>query len=115
MKEACKFNVQIHNGNILMSSVTKDPGVSSNLVFSGSSINFPRSLYLWPKKFNMCIIGGIVLTAVLVDPRVFGPPGSGSISQRWIRIRIWNLLTLSKNSNITLDFSCFVTFLQYFA
>ncbi len=45
MREACKFNVQIHNGNILMSSVTKDPGVSSNLLFSGSGINFPRPLY----------------------------------------------------------------------
>jgi hypothetical protein len=29
MREACKFNVWIHNGNILMSSVTKNPGVSS--------------------------------------------------------------------------------------
>jgi hypothetical protein len=45
MREACKFNVQIHNGNILMSSVTKDPGVSSILLFSGSGINFPRPLY----------------------------------------------------------------------
>jgi hypothetical protein len=45
MREACKFNVQIHNGNILMSSVTTDPGVSSNLFFSGSGINFPRPLY----------------------------------------------------------------------
>jgi hypothetical protein len=45
MREACKFNVQIHNGNILKSSVTKDPGVSSNLLFSGSGINFPRPLY----------------------------------------------------------------------
>jgi hypothetical protein len=77
------------------------------------------------KKFNMYIIGGIVLTAVLADPdpnpdpdpsdpRVFGPPGSGSISQRWIWIRIWILLTLSKNSNKTLDFSCFVTFFTEF-
>jgi hypothetical protein len=46
MREACKFNVQIHNGNILMSSVTKDPGVSSILLFSGSGINFPRPLYM---------------------------------------------------------------------
>jgi hypothetical protein len=45
MREACKFNVEIHNGNILMSSVTKDPGVSSILLFSGSSINFPHPLY----------------------------------------------------------------------
>jgi hypothetical protein len=45
MREACKFNVQIHNGNILKSSVTKDPGVSSILLFSGSGINFPRPLY----------------------------------------------------------------------
>jgi hypothetical protein len=45
MREACKFNVQIHNGNILMSSVTEDPGVSSILLFSGSGINFPRPLY----------------------------------------------------------------------
>jgi hypothetical protein len=44
MREACKFNVQIHNGNILLSSVTKDPEVSSNLLFSGSGINFPRPL-----------------------------------------------------------------------
>jgi hypothetical protein len=33
MREACKFNVRIHNGNILMSSVTKDPGVSSISTF----------------------------------------------------------------------------------
>jgi hypothetical protein len=45
MREACKFNVQIHNRNILKSSVTKDPGVSSILLFSGSGINFPRPLY----------------------------------------------------------------------
>jgi hypothetical protein len=45
MREACKFNVQIHNGNILMSSVTEDPEVSSILLFSGSGINFPRPLY----------------------------------------------------------------------
>ncbi len=45
MREACKLNVQIHNGNILVSSVTKDPEVSSILLFSGSSINFPRPLY----------------------------------------------------------------------
>jgi hypothetical protein len=45
MREACKFNLRIHNGNILMSSVTKDPGVSSILLFSGSGINFPRPLY----------------------------------------------------------------------
>ncbi len=31
-----------------MSSVTKDPGVSSNLHFSGSGINFPRPLYVEP-------------------------------------------------------------------
>ncbi len=42
MREACKFNVWIHNGNILMPSVTKVPGVSSILLFSGSGINFPR-------------------------------------------------------------------------
>ncbi len=29
-----------------MSSVTKDPGVSSILLFSGSGINFPRPLYI---------------------------------------------------------------------
>ena len=46
MREACKFNVQIHNGNILKSVVTKDPGVSSILLFSGSGINFPRPLYI---------------------------------------------------------------------
>jgi hypothetical protein len=45
MREACKFNVKIHNGNILMASVTKDPGVSSILLFSDSGINFPRPLY----------------------------------------------------------------------
>jgi hypothetical protein len=50
MREACKFNVQIHNGNILMSSVTKDPGVSSILLFSGSGINFPRPLYYTDTK-----------------------------------------------------------------
>jgi hypothetical protein len=46
MREACKFNVQIHNGNILMSSVTKDPGVSSILLFNGSGMIFPRPLYV---------------------------------------------------------------------
>ncbi len=46
MREACKFNVRIHNGNILMSYVTKYPGVSSILLFSGSGINFPRPLYM---------------------------------------------------------------------
>jgi hypothetical protein len=45
MREAYKFNIRIHNGNILMSSVTKDPGVSSILLFSGSGINFPCPLY----------------------------------------------------------------------
>jgi hypothetical protein len=44
MREACKFNVRIHNGNILMSSVAKDPRVSSILLLSGSGINFPRPL-----------------------------------------------------------------------
>jgi hypothetical protein len=52
MREACKFNVQIHNVNILMSSVTKDPGVSSILLFSGSGINFPRPLY------SVLVVGG---------------------------------------------------------
>jgi hypothetical protein len=46
MRDACKFNVQIHNGSILVSSVTKDPGVSSILLFSDSGINFPRPLYI---------------------------------------------------------------------
>ena len=32
----------IHNRNILMSSVAKDPGVSIILLFNGSGINFPR-------------------------------------------------------------------------
>ncbi len=41
------------------------------------------------------------------DPRVFGPPGSGSGSDVWIRI----LLSLSKNSSgkKNLDFYCFVS------
>jgi hypothetical protein len=50
MREACKFNAQIHNGNILKTSVTKDPGVSSILLFSGSGINFPRPLYVFIPK-----------------------------------------------------------------
>jgi hypothetical protein len=33
MREACKFNVRIHNGNILMSSVTKDPRGLKYLTF----------------------------------------------------------------------------------
>jgi hypothetical protein len=52
------------------------------------------------------------------DPHVFGPPGSGSISQRYgsgsgstcfwtSRIRI--LLSSSKNSKKNLDFFCLVT------
>jgi hypothetical protein len=55
MREACKFNVQIHNGNIFVSSVTKDPGVSSILLFSGSGINFPRPLYI-----NCCTVRNII-------------------------------------------------------
>jgi hypothetical protein len=58
MREAYKFNIRIHNGNILMSSVTKDPGISSILLFSGSGINFPRPLYI-PKaiifKQEICV------------------------------------------------------------
>ncbi len=46
MREDCKFNVQIHKGKIFVSSVTKDPGVSNILLFSGSGINFPRPLYI---------------------------------------------------------------------
>ncbi len=53
MREACKFNVQIHNENILKSSVTKDPGVSSILLFSGSGINFPHPLYFCITYNNM--------------------------------------------------------------
>ncbi len=51
------------------------------------------------------------------DQRVFGPPGSGSISKVWIQllIRIWILLTRSKNSKKTLDFYCFVTSFTEFA
>jgi hypothetical protein len=77
MREACKFNFQIHNGNILMSYVTKDPGVSSILLFSGSGINFPRPLY--------CLNGAIVsethryLGSPLVSMRIrvqnFSPKG----------------------------------------
>ena len=55
MREACKFNVQIHNGNIVMSSVTKDPGVSSILLFSGSGINFPRPLYASNRFFKITL------------------------------------------------------------
>jgi hypothetical protein len=44
----------------------------------------------------------------------FGPPESGSISQRYgsgfrIRLRIRILLSLSENSKKNLDFYCFVT------
>jgi hypothetical protein len=42
------------------------------------------------------------------DPHVFGPPGSGSISQR-SRIRIGILLSLSKFTKKNLDFYSFVT------
>ncbi len=52
-------------------------------------------MYLWPQKFNMYIIGGVVLTAVL---RIRIPStGSTCVWASWIRIRIWILLTLSKN------------------
>ncbi len=53
MREACKFNVRIHNGNIVMSSVTKEPGVSSILLFSGSGINFPRPLQYTKKIYRL--------------------------------------------------------------
>ncbi len=33
MREACKFNVQNHNGNIFVSSVTKDPLYFPNNIF----------------------------------------------------------------------------------
>jgi hypothetical protein len=59
MREACKFNVQIHNGNNLMSSVTEDPGVSSILLFSGSGINFPLPLYRMGIGKNIEIVGKI--------------------------------------------------------
>ena len=61
MREACKFNVRIHNGNILMSSVTKDPGVSCILLFRGSGINFPRPL---------CYCACIRLVEGLLRPRL---------------------------------------------
>jgi hypothetical protein len=38
-----------------MSSVTKDQGVSSNLLFSGSGINFPRPLYLPFNPSYVCL------------------------------------------------------------
>jgi hypothetical protein len=71
MREACKFNIQIHNGNILMSSVTEDPGVSSILLFSGSGINFPRPLYLPAKKAACVSIHAILILQSIVssDPR----------------------------------------------
>ncbi len=61
MREACKFKVRIHNGNILISSVTKDPGVSSILLFSGSGINFPRPLYIIVHKDCSCKIFVLLL------------------------------------------------------
>jgi hypothetical protein len=38
-----------------MSSVTKDPGVSSILLFSGSGINFPRPLYIETTETNITV------------------------------------------------------------
>jgi hypothetical protein len=66
MREACKFNVQIHNGNILMSSVTKDPGVSSNLPFSGSGINFPRPLYMYIRLYVVQVLISCVFLILLI-------------------------------------------------
>ncbi len=63
----------------------------------------------------MYIIGGVVLTAVLRIHRIHMilgllDPDPDPFSEVWIRIRIWILLTLSKNSKKNLDFtSCFVT------
>jgi hypothetical protein len=42
------------------------------------------------------------------DLRVFGPPGSGSINQRY-GSGCWILLSLRKNSKKNLDFYCFMT------
>jgi hypothetical protein len=70
-------------------------------------------MYFWPQKFNMYLIGGVVLIAVLririqIRSRIhLIHVFLGLLDPD--PIRIWILLTLSKNSKKTLDFSCFVT------
>jgi hypothetical protein len=46
-----------------------------------------------------------------LDPYVLGLPDPNSIVRDEVRIRIRNLLNLSKNSKKNLNFYCFVTFL----
>ncbi len=82
MREACKFNVRIHNGNILMSSVTKDPGVSSILLFIGSGINFPRPLYIFYSAPGKGILGSVgFLMSSCLDP------SHNPISSRQLHLR----------------------------
>jgi hypothetical protein len=49
------------------------------------------------------------------DPHVFGPPGSGSTSQIWIRILLWIRILPSacKNSKENLDSYYFVTLFEF--
>jgi hypothetical protein len=49
-----------------MSSVTKDSGVSSVLLFSGSGINFPRPLYV-PTYSIRVLVSGIPKKEMLND------------------------------------------------
>ncbi len=78
-----------------MPSVTKVPGVSSILLFSGSGINFPRPLYnVIPFQHDFFVVCAqmcnVYPTTSVVDPDpdpfAFGPPGSGSgsDSQRYV-------------------------------
>jgi hypothetical protein len=71
------------------------------------------SMYHQAKKIRKTMIPTVLCS--VADPHVFGPPGSGSgsISQEvWIRlrIRIWILLSPSKNNKKNLDSCCFVTY-----
>jgi hypothetical protein len=69
---------------------------------------FLRAKHNW--KFDII---GIVANP---DPYVSGPPGSGSLSQRRIRIRPRILLSSCKNSKKNLDSYCFVTtFMTFFS
>ncbi len=55
------------------------------------------------------LCGSALVSISVADPYVFGPPGSGSISQRYLCFRIRILLSSSKNTKENLDSYCFVT------
>ena len=95
MREACKFNVWIHNRNILMSSVAKDPGVSSILLFSGSGINFPRPLYF--ENFLRPLFCLFLVKSAKIRPEIFF---CGPFWAFWPEFLPGNLATLNSSGGL---------------